>query len=66
MTVRKYPLVDGIHRTFYHITHQGEDQKNRTPDLRRMERIKFPKVVIDNNKHPEILICKTQDEEMNL
>ena len=49
VTVRKYPLVDGIHRTFYHITHQGDDENNRTPDFRRMERIRFPKFVIDNN-----------------
>jgi hypothetical protein len=56
--VRKYPLVDGIHKTFYHITHEGEDENNRTPDFRRMERIKFPKFVIDNNEHPEILIWK--------
>lgn len=58
VTVRKYPLVDGIHRTFYHITHQGDDKNNRTPDFRRMERIRFPKFVIDNNKHPDILIWK--------
>jgi hypothetical protein len=56
--VRKYPLVDGIHKTFYHITHQGEDENNRTPDFRRMERMRFPKFVIDNNKHQDILIWK--------
>ncbi|MDD2832368.1 MAG: hypothetical protein PHH95_09535 [Bacteroidales bacterium] len=56
--VRKYPLVDGIHKTFYHITHQGEDENNRTPDFRRMERMRFPKFVIDNNEHQDILIWK--------
>lgn len=56
--VRKYPLVDGIHKTFYHITHQGEDENNRTPDFRRMERMRFPKFIIDNNEHQEILIWK--------
>ncbi len=58
VAVRKYPEVDGLHRTFYHITHEGEDEKNRTPDMRRMERIRFPRFVIDNNTHPEILIWK--------
>lgn len=56
--VKKYPEVDGIHRTFYHITHEGKDENNRTPDLRRMERIRFPKFVIDNYLHSEILIWK--------
>jgi hypothetical protein len=58
VAVRKYPEVDGIHRTFYHITHEGEDEQNRTPDIRRMERIRFPRFFIDNNTHPEILIWK--------
>lgn len=60
VSVRKYPEVDGMHRTFYHITHEGEDEADRRPDLRRMERIRFPRFVIDNNIHPEILIWKNR------
>jgi rlfB len=58
--VRKYPEENGIHRTFYHITHQGEDENNRTPDIRRMERIKFPRFVIENYLHDDILIWKNK------
>ncbi|MDV3807033.1 hypothetical protein CMU35_18055 [Elizabethkingia anophelis] len=58
VSVRKYPEVDGMHRTFYHITHEGEDEANRQPDFRRMERIRFPKFVIENCEHEEILIWK--------
>lgn len=53
---QKKPEVDGIHRTFYHITHEGEDEKNRKPDFRRMERIQFPKFVIENCEHNDFLI----------
>lgn len=60
VSVRKYPEVDGMHQTFYHITHQGEDESNRTPDIRRMERIKFPRFVIDNYTHDRILIWKNK------
>lgn len=60
VAVRKYPEVEGLHRTFYHITHQGEDESNRLPDLRRMERIRFPRFVIDNHKHDEILIWRNK------
>ena len=56
--VQKFPLVDGIHRTFYHITHEGEDESNRTPDLRRMERIRFPRFIIDNIPNNELLVWK--------
>lgn len=55
---QKHPEVDGIHRTFYHITHEGEDEGNRTPDFRRMERIRFPKFIIDGCPHCEFLVWK--------
>jgi len=60
VAVRKYPEADGLHRTFYHITHEGEDENNRQPDIRRMERIRYPKFVIEQNQHPEILIWKNR------
>lgn len=60
VAVRKYPEVDGIHRTFYHITHEGEDENNRQPDIRRMERIRFPKFVMVNHTHNKILVWKNK------
>ena len=56
VSAQKFPEVDGVHRTFYHITHEGEDEGNRQPDLRRMERIRFPRFIIDNNANSEILV----------
>lgn len=56
VSAQKHPEVDGIHRTFYHITHEGEDESNREPDIRRMERIRFPKFVIENSEHTDLLI----------
>ncbi|MBI4946133.1 MAG: hypothetical protein HY840_07005 [Bacteroidetes bacterium] len=34
--------------TFYHMTHKGEDEQNRIPDLRRCERLPWAKPVIEN------------------
>lgn len=34
--------------TFYHMTHEGEDENNRTPDLRRCECMPWAKPVIEN------------------
>jgi len=56
VSAQKHPEVYGIHRTFYHITHEGEDEQNREPDIRRMERIRFPKFVIEKNTADEILV----------
>lgn len=30
----RYPEVDGRSRTFYHISHEGDDEQNRQPDFR--------------------------------
>lgn len=56
VSAQKHPEVDGIHRTFYHITHEGEKEDNRKPDFRRLERIRFPKFCIENHSHKDFLI----------
>lgn len=56
VTAPRYPEVDGLVRTFYHITHEGEDESNRSPDMRRMERIRFPRFKIDNLPNNELLV----------
>lgn len=44
---KRLPKVDGKECTFYHLTHEGADEENRTPDLRRCERIRWTKPVIE-------------------
>lgn len=69
VSAQKHPEVDGIHRTFYHITHEGENESERTPDYRRMERIRFPKFCISNCPHPEILVWEKtigRDERIHI
>lgn len=56
VSAQKHPEVDGIHRTFYHITHEGKIESNRTPDFRRMERIQFPRFCIENCSHKDFMV----------
>lgn len=42
------PLFQNKPCTFYHLTHKGEDEQNREPDLRRCERLPWAKPVIEN------------------
>ena len=44
--LKKYPLIDGKEYTYYHFTHEGEIEINRLPDMKRIERIKWPKPII--------------------
>jgi hypothetical protein len=47
MRLKFNPLVDGKACTFYHMTHIGLDEQNRTPDLRRCERLSWAHPVIE-------------------
>ncbi len=45
--LKKYPISQGKEVTFWHMTSTGSDEASRTPDLRRCERIKWPKPIIE-------------------
>ncbi|MCL2072701.1 MAG: hypothetical protein FWH18_02175 [Marinilabiliaceae bacterium] len=47
LALKSHPLIDGKEYTYYHFTHSGNIETERIPDLRRMERIGFPKPMID-------------------
>jgi hypothetical protein len=58
--LKKYPIVEGREYTFYHMTHQGDIENNREPDLRRMERIPFPRPIIDNSENKYLKVWKNK------
>lgn len=59
--LKKYPLsLDNKEATFYHMTHEGKDEQNREPDLRRMERVKWPKYLMLNSKHPKLKVWRNK------
>jgi len=43
-------VIDGKERTFWHVTSEGDVEANRTPDLRRCERIAWVRALIDHEK----------------
>ena len=46
--LKRYPLFDGKEATFWHITSEGEEETRRVPDLRRCERIRWPRPIIEH------------------
>lgn len=54
--LKKHPMCDDKEATFWHMTSEGEDEQNRLPDLRRLERIKWPSFLIDNSEHPYLRV----------
>jgi len=53
---KRYPNNQGKESTFWHLISDGKVEEDRIPDLRRCERIPWPKPIVVNNGCPEIKI----------
>lgn len=58
--LKRHPLSEGKEATFWHITSEGENESTRIPDLRRMERIKWPANLINNSTHPYLMVWENK------
>lgn len=47
--LKRYPLVQGKEATFWHIIQKGAIEEDRVPDIRRCERIRWPKPIIEHD-----------------
>ncbi|MNL36496.1 hypothetical protein D3C87_1585790 [compost metagenome] len=60
MGLKRHPLTDDKEATFYHITHEGQDEQNREPNMRRMERILWVKHLIRNADHASLMVWRNK------
>jgi hypothetical protein len=56
--LKKHPLIDNREYTYYHFTHSGSVESERIPDMRRMERIGFPKPMIDCSEDEKLKVWR--------
>ena len=47
MGLKRYPMEQGKEGTFWHMTSEGKVEADRLPDLRRCERIGWPRTLIE-------------------
>lgn len=48
LRLKRYPLLEGKEATFWHLISDGECEEKKIPDMRRCERIGWPRPIIDN------------------
>jgi hypothetical protein len=53
-------LIDGKERTFWHCIQEGQIEDLRKPDLRRCERIRWIRAILENANNPSIKRWQTQ------
>lgn len=65
--LKKHPLFQDKEATFWHITSEGKDEVSRNPDIRRMERIKWPAPMISQSEHPYLKVWEnTRGNKTNI
>lgn len=47
MGLKRHPMLQGKEATFWHLIQTGSTEQDRTPDLRRCERIRWPRPMIE-------------------
>jgi len=52
--LKRHPVVNGKEATFWHMISEGKVEEERIPDLRRCERIRWPRPVIENSDDPKV------------
>jgi hypothetical protein len=54
--LKRFPEYEGKEATFWHMTSEGSIEMERIPDMRRCERIQWPRPVIEHEADPELLV----------
>lgn len=52
--LKRHPVTNGKEATFWHMISEGKDEENRIPDLKRCERIRWPKPIIEHENDPKV------------
>jgi len=58
--LKRHPEYDGKAATFWHLISEGKDEEERTPVMRRCERIAWPKPIIEANGDENVRIWKNR------
>lgn len=60
LALKKHPMINGKEATFWHIISKGRNENERIPDLRRCERIRWPRPIIENDKDPVLKVWQNR------
>lgn len=58
--LKRHPLSHGKEATFWHMIQEGESEEERAPDLRRCERIRWPKPIIEHDAENAVKVWRNK------
>jgi len=56
--LKRHPLSQGKEATFWHLISEGSSEEERIPDMRRCERIRWPRPIMENSYDGMIKVWK--------
>jgi len=56
--MKRYPMALGKEATFWHLIQEGPVEEDRVPDLRRCERIRWPRPMIEGLQSGQVRVWK--------
>jgi hypothetical protein len=56
LALKRHPVIQNKEATFWHIISEGDSEADRVPDMRRCERIRWPRPVIEHSGDTAIKI----------
>ena len=58
LSLKRHPIIQGREATFWHMISEGNDEAERLPDLRRCERIRWPRPIIENTEDAALKVWR--------
>lgn len=56
LALKRHPVIQGKEATFWHLISEGKGEEERLPELRRCERIRWPRPLIEHSEEPAIKV----------
>jgi hypothetical protein len=60
LALKRHPLFQGKEATYWHIISEGDLEEERLPDLRRCERIRWPRAIIEHSTEPDVKVWENE------
>jgi hypothetical protein len=60
LALKRHPVIQGKEATFWHLISEGKGEEERLPDLRRCERIRWPKPIIEHSDEATIKVWENE------
>src|SRR3954470_4913744 len=58
--LKRHPVIEGKEATFWHFVTEGSNEADRMPDLRRCERIRWPRAIIERSDDPSLKVWENE------